>query len=252
MNVTDRVAVSADAATDAPAAPRAVRKLSFWTMAAYGFGQIGEALHNAGFGVFLIFYYQQIIGVSGTLTGLAMFVSLAFDAVADPVIGAVSDRTRTRWGRRHPFIVLAAVPLACFFFALFNPPAGLSPFQAFLWLTTFLILARATMSCYLLPLTALGAEMARDYAQRSTMYAFNVLFGAVGGTIAIIVAYPGSACKEELEYVSACIPVIADRKQIRYIVNSRGTFIQQILVAVKLVRVLECDRCFVRQFISAT
>ena len=189
MNVTDRLAVNADGAMGVPAAPLAARKLSFWTMAAYGFGQIGEALHNAGFGVFLIFYYQQIIGVSGTLTGLAMFVSLVFDAVADPVIGAVSDRTRTRWGRRHPFIVLAAVPLACFFFALFNPPAGLSPFQSFLWLTTFLILARAAMSCYLLPLTALGAEMARDYAQRSTMYAFNVLFGAVGGTIAIIVAY---------------------------------------------------------------
>ena len=158
-------------------------------MCAYAFGQIGEAFFSTGFSVFLIFYYQQIIGVSGTLTGLAMFVSLIFDAVLDPVVGALSDRTRTRWGRRHPFIILAAVPLACFFFALFNPPADLSPLQAFVWLTLFLILARAAMSCYALPLTALGAEMARDYAQRSTMYAINVLFSAVGGTIAVIVAY---------------------------------------------------------------
>ena len=189
MNAVSPLAVAAEDGIGVSAPALQVRKLSFWTMAAYGFGQIGEALHSAGFGVFLIFYYQQIIGVSGTLTGLAMFVSLAFDAVADPVIGAVSDRTRSRWGRRHPFIVLAAVPLAGFFFALFNPPSGLSPLLAFLWLTTFLILARAAMSCYLLPLTALGAEMARDYAQRSTMYAFNVLFGALGGTVAIIVAY---------------------------------------------------------------
>ena len=51
MNVTDRLAVNADGAMGVPAAPLAARKLSFWTMAAYGFGQIGEALHNAGFGV---------------------------------------------------------------------------------------------------------------------------------------------------------------------------------------------------------
>jgi len=177
------------ASVEVSVTPVPARKLGFGTMCAYAFGQVSEALYNTGFAVFLIFYYQQIIGVSGTLTGLAMFVSLIFDAVLDPVIGAVSDRTRTRWGRRHPFIVLAAVPLACFFFALFNPPADLSPLQAFLWLTLFLILARATMSCFALPLTALGAEMARDYAQRSTLYAINVLFSAVGGTIATIVAY---------------------------------------------------------------
>ena len=170
-------------------APAPVRKLGFGTMCAYGFGQIGEALYSTGFNVFLIFYYQQLIGVSGTLTGFAMFISLLFDAVLDPLIGALSDRTRTRWGRRHPFIVMAAVPLACCFFALFNPPASLSETQAFLWLTLFLILARAANSCCVLPLAALGAEMARDYTQRSTMYSINVLFSAVGGTVATIVAY---------------------------------------------------------------
>ena len=175
---------TAQAATPAPA-----RKLSRWTMAAYGFGSIAETLHSKVFSIFLIFYYQQIIGISGTLAGLAMLISTIFDAVDDPVIGALSDRTRTRWGRRHPFIILAAVPVAVTFFALFNPPSGLSQTQAFVWLLVFLILARLAMTCYVLPLTALGAEMARDYAQRSTMYAITTVFSAIGGTIVVVVAY---------------------------------------------------------------
>ena len=170
-------------------APLSTRKLSSWTMAAYGFGSIAETLHSKVFSIFLIFYYQQIIGVSGTLAGLAMLISTIFDAVDDPIVGALSDRTRTRWGRRHPFIILAAVPVALTFFALFNPPSGLSQAQAFAWLLVFLILARLAMTCYVLPLTALGAEMARDYAQRSTLYAITTVFSAIGGTIAVVVAY---------------------------------------------------------------
>ena len=169
-------------------APRPVRKLGIPAMAAYGVGQIAEALHSTGFGAFLIFYYQQIIGVSGTLTALALAISLIFDSIADPVVGALSDRMRSRLGRRHPFIILGALPLALAFFMLFSPPQGLSNTQAFLWLTVFSILARQALTFYLLPLTALGAEMVRDYAQRSTLYNFTFMFGALSGTAAYMIA----------------------------------------------------------------
>ena len=165
-----------------------VRKLSIPAMAAYGTGQIAESLHSTGFGAFLIFYYQQIIGVSGTLTALALAISLIFDSVADPVVGALSDRTRSRLGRRHPFIILGALPLALAFYLLFSPPQGLTSAQAFLWLTLFSILARQALTFYLLPLTALGAEMVRDYTQRSTLYNFTFMFGALSGTAAYMVA----------------------------------------------------------------
>jgi GPH family glycoside/pentoside/hexuronide:cation symporter len=158
-------------------------------MAAFGFGQAGEGLKNAAFGTFLLFFYNQIVGVSGTLTGLALAIALMFDAITDPLAGAVSDRTRSRWARRHPYIIAAALPLAVTLFLLFNPPAGLSELEYFVWLTLFAVLVRASMTFYHIPHLALGAEMAHDYNQRSTLFAFSTLFGASGGAIGAAVAY---------------------------------------------------------------
>ncbi len=166
-----------------------VRQLTFGPMVAFGVGQVAEGIKNAAFNTFLLFYYQQVVGVSGTLTGLALAIALCFDAVTDPLAGALSDRTRSRWGRRHPFILAAALPLAIAFYLLFNPPEGLSQFSAFLWLTGFAVLVRGALTFYYVPHLALGAEMARDYHQRSTLFAFSTLFGLLGGAFAGFFAY---------------------------------------------------------------
>jgi glycoside/pentoside/hexuronide:cation symporter, GPH family len=169
------------------------RKLAFPTMVAYGLGQIGERLRLAGFGVFLLFYYQQIVGLSGSLTATAIALASIFDAFTDPIMGALSDRTKTRWGRRHPFMVIGMVPLAIGFYAAFNPPQ-MSTAGTFLWLFFFTFLARVGSSLYHVSHMALGAEMARDYAQRSTLYSFNVFFEsltfAVGSALAYRVFFP--------------------------------------------------------------
>ena len=72
----------------------------------YGIGEETPGIKNAAFGTFLLFYYQQIVGVSGTLTGVALAIALFFDAISDPVTGAISDRTHSGWGRRHPYIFI--------------------------------------------------------------------------------------------------------------------------------------------------
>jgi glycoside/pentoside/hexuronide:cation symporter, GPH family len=165
------------------------RRLGLGPMVAFGVGQAAEGIKNAAFNTFVLFFYQQVIGVPGTLTGLALGIALCFDAVTDPLAGALSDKTRTRWGRRHPFLLAAALPLAIAFYLLFNPPAGLSQFGYFVWLTVFAILVRGALTFYNVPHLALGAEMARDYAQRSTLFAFSQFFGSFGGALAGFVAY---------------------------------------------------------------
>jgi GPH family glycoside/pentoside/hexuronide:cation symporter len=164
------------------------RKLGFLTMAAYGFGQIGERLRLAGFGVFLLFYYQQIVGLSGTATATAIASASVFDAFSDPIMGALSDRTKTRWGRRHPFMVIGMLPLAVGFVAVFNPPA-MSSTGTFLWLLFFCFLSRLGSSLYHVSHMALGAEMARDYTQRSTLYSFNVFFESITFAAGSALAY---------------------------------------------------------------
>ena len=91
-----------------------VRRLKLPVMASYGFGQVAEAMVTVGFNTFLLYYYNQVLGVSGTITGAALALSLVVDAVVDPMAGALSDRLRSRWGRRHPFIALSAIPLGGF------------------------------------------------------------------------------------------------------------------------------------------
>ena len=155
------------------------RKLSVLTMTSFGIGEAAGAFLNMAWGVLLLFFYQQVVGIEAWLVGLAIGISVAMDAVTDPLIGAWSDRIRTRWGRRHPMLLAAALPLAVSFVLLFNPPRGMSDIEGFLWLTTFGVLVRASFTFYNIPHLALGAEMAHDYYQRSTLFAYSAFVGAM-------------------------------------------------------------------------
>ena len=183
------MALTRSASAAASSATPAVHRLRLPTMIAYGIGQVAEALKTVGFNVFLLFYYQQIVGLSGTLTSAALAISLIIDAFCDPLAGALSDRFRSRWGRRHPFLVVAAIPLALTFYLLFNPPAGFGDLGHFVWLLVFAILARIALTFVQVPHLALGAEIAHDYGQRSSLFAFNVLFGTLGGAVGSALAY---------------------------------------------------------------
>jgi GPH family glycoside/pentoside/hexuronide:cation symporter len=182
-NVSEIQVVSASSQAAAP------RRLSLPVMAAFGVGQAAEGIKGTAFNTFLLFFYQQVLGVPGTLTGLALAIALVFDAVTDPVAGSLSDKIRTRWGRRHPFLMVSALPLGLAFFALFNPPGNLSQLGLFAWLACFATLIRGSLTFYHVPHLALGAEMAHDYNQRSTLFAFSTLFSALGGALLAFFAY---------------------------------------------------------------
>ncbi len=163
--------------------------LALGTKFAYGFGQAAEGLKNGAFGVFLFFYYNQVLALSGTLAGLAVGIALVVDAVTDPMAGSISDNWRSKMGRRHPFMYLAAVPLALAFFLLFSPPAGLGQTGLFLWLLTFAVLTRGAMTLYHVPHIALGAELTEDFDERTTVVAFRQFFSTFGTLGALIIGF---------------------------------------------------------------
>ncbi|MDP6828433.1 MAG: MFS transporter [Pseudomonadales bacterium] len=157
-----------------------VRKLSYGAKLGFGVGQFGEGVCRVVFGTYMLFFYNQVIGISATLTGIALAIALVFDAISDPVAGSISDRWKSKWGRRHPFITGSAIPLALSIIALFNPPGEMHELFYFGWLTLFAVAARLFLTLYHVPHMALGAEMAHEYSDRTRVYSYSELFGTIG------------------------------------------------------------------------
>lgn len=180
---------SVSVADGTPSRPGVRPPLSFGNKFTYGFGQAAEGLKNGAFGVFLFFYYNQVLALSGTLAGLAVGIALVFDAITDPMAGSVSDNWRSKLGRRHPFMFLAALPLAISFFLLFNPPEDLGQMGLFSWLLIFAVLTRGAMTLYHVPHIALGAELTEDFEERTTVVAFRQFFSTFGTLAAYVIGF---------------------------------------------------------------
>lgn len=163
--------------------------LGVFTKVAYGIGASGEAITNVSFNIFVFFYYNQVLGLSGTLSGLAVTIALFSDAVTDPLMGTISDRFKSKLGRRHPFLLFTAIPLGMAFFAVFSPPPELEGYALFLWFCVFTILMRTLLTLYAVPHLALGAELSQDYHERSTVMSYNNFFGFLGGASSSWIAY---------------------------------------------------------------
>lgn len=155
----------------------------------YGSGAAAEAAIHITFNTFNFLFYNNVLGLSGTLTGLAITIALVFDAVSDPVVGSISDRWKSRLGRRHPFLYLSAIPLGMCFVALYSPPTFLEDLGLFIWFTVFTVGLRISLTFYHVPHLALGAELSDDYKERSVVYAYNSILGMVGGSTAYFLAW---------------------------------------------------------------
>lgn len=146
----------------------------------YGFGAVAFGVKDNGFSYFLMFYYNQVLGLPGSLAGTAIFIAMMIDAACDPVIGFWSDNTRSRLGRRHPFMYAAALPVAIVYFFIWNPPE-LGEFWLFVYLTVAATLVRLFVSIYETPSTAIVAELTEDYDERTRLLSLRYMFGWAGG-----------------------------------------------------------------------
>jgi len=152
----------------------------------FGLGATAESVFLYTFGFLTMLYYNQVLGLPATLAGLGPTLALVFDAITDPLVGSWSDRFRSKkWGRRHPFMLAAPIPVTVAFFAIFNPPAEASQTQLFLWLILFSILLRSFMTLFFVPHLALGGELSKNYHERTIVMSYNNLGGFVGAAGAV-------------------------------------------------------------------
>ncbi len=154
----------------------------------YAVGATAESTINFAFNVFNFFFYTNVLGLPGTLAGLAITIALVADAITDPLIGGVSDRWRSRFGRRHPFMFAAPIPVTVCLFLIYSPPE-FGTTGLFLWLTVFSMLLRSTMTLFHVPHLAMGAELSSDFTERTRVMSLNTLLGFLGGMGTIFIGY---------------------------------------------------------------
>jgi Na+/melibiose symporter-like transporter len=176
------------ASVAARAAVHARREVDVPTRWLYGSGSVAFGVKDNGFSYFLVFFYSQVMGVPAQLVALAALIALVFDACIDPLIGQLSDNTRTRWGRRHPFMYAVAAPFGIAYLALWNPPHwhGMALFG---YLLVTAIVIRSLSSLFEVPSSALSAEFSTGYEQRSVLLSYRFFFGWVGGLTVNYLAY---------------------------------------------------------------
>ena len=150
------------------------------TWLSYGIGSIAPGVKGGAFTTFLLFYYSQVVGVPATIVSGAIALTLFVDAFSDPFLGRWSDVTRTRWGRRHPFMYGSIIPVALFFTLTWFPPAGLSNIAMGFWIFATAALTRMSLSAYEIASNALAPELTESYSARAGLFSLRYWFGYAG------------------------------------------------------------------------
>ena len=146
----------------------------------YGVGGFAPSALGVFSRSFLLFFYVQHMGLEPWLAGLALTLGRLWDAVSDPLMGAISDRTKSRWGRRRPYIVFGSIPLALTYVALWLPPTSLDQAGLFAYLLIIDIAFNTMITLVFVPYSSLGAELSTDYHERTKVAAIRMLFAQLG------------------------------------------------------------------------
>lgn len=146
----------------------------------YGAAELGQQAFDLVLALYLLNFYTGSVGLSPQLAGLALGLGVLWDAVSDPVMGVLLDRTRTRLGRFVPYLALGAPLTAAAAYLLFRPPAEFGAGGLFAWLLGGFLLVNTGLTLLGVPHVALASALTRQRDERTTLYAWRLAFGALG------------------------------------------------------------------------
>ena len=153
-----------------------------------GFGSIAYGVKDNGFATLLLLFYSQVMGLNAQLVGLILLCALLLDALVDPLVGYWSDKTHSRWGKRHPWMYAAILPMAGAWLMLWHPPQT-SPGLLYGYLLLFAFLMRAAVSCYEIPALSVVPGLTSDYDERTSVTRWRYIFAWAGGLAMLMLAF---------------------------------------------------------------
>ncbi len=168
-------------------------KLNFTTKLAYGSGDMGPAITANILVFFLLYFFTNVAGLPAGLAGSILAIGKIGDAVNDPIAGILSDRTRTRWGRRIPWMLFGTIPFGIFFFLQwivpnFSSDPNVNNWCLFVYYVAIAILFNLAYTAVNLPYTALTPELTQDYNERTNLNSFRFAFSIGGSILSLILA----------------------------------------------------------------
>ena len=162
-------------------------KLSFWTKLGYGLGDI----YGGGASTIISFYYllflTDVVRLSPGLAGTVILISKIYDSITDPFEGVLSDRTRTPWGRRRPYLAAGVLLIFISFIALFYPVSAESEAARFAFVLATYLFYSTVVSIVMLNYNALQAELTLDYNERTALSSFRIFFSTASSIVCALV-----------------------------------------------------------------
>jgi glycoside/pentoside/hexuronide:cation symporter, GPH family len=172
---------------------RTLPKLSFGTKLAYGAGDLGPAITANILAVFLLIFFTDVAGLKAGLAGSILMIGKIWDAINDPIVGMLSDRTHSRWGRRHPWMLFGAIPFGITFFLQwlvphFSDNAEANQWALFAYYVVMGIIFNTFYTVVNLPYTALTPELTQDYDERTGLTSYRFAFSIGGSIFSLVLA----------------------------------------------------------------
>ncbi len=162
-------------------------KLPTWRKWMYGSGDLGFSLTSTIVAAYFAIFLTDVVGVSARVAAVAIFIGRTWDYINDPLFGYISDRTRTRWGRRRPFLLFGPIPFAIIFTLMWWKPPLQGDISLAVYYAIIYVLYDAAATLIYMPYFALTPELTSDYDERTSITSVRAFFSIAGSLVAFTI-----------------------------------------------------------------
>ena len=164
-------------------------RVSWRTITAYGAPAVGAGYMYLLLSLYMMKFATDVLLIAPAVMGLIYSASRIWDAVSDPLVGYLSDRTTTRLGRRRSWLLISSLPIAITFYMVFAPPQSLEGPMLIAWVAVAVIGFYSAMTLFFVPHLSLGAELSDDYHERSRMFGARHAAYIIGSILSLVSLY---------------------------------------------------------------
>ena len=186
MNDQSTVSTGVASTSDSAIGAVGAEKLSLGVIWAYSLPRIGFGIMGLLFGTYMMKFATDVLLIAPAVMGSLIAASRLWDAVSDPMAGYLSDRTNSKYGRRRSWMFYAAIPVGIGIIMIWSPPTFLDSITTIIWMGVALLVYETASTAFYVPHSAIGVELTPNYHERTRLYGYAHMIGAIGSLLGLI------------------------------------------------------------------